>query len=389
MRRNRTYTIADAIIIDKMKRSKTQTYLDKIDAIIEWGSIEEILEERYRWTKNAVGHPAYPPLKLFKALLVQRWEKLSDPQLEFALRDRFSVMRFVGFGVGDDTPDHSTFSRFRKRLLELGVFDELLEEINRQLEERGLMVRERKEVVVDASVVETYSRPRKVVDTMAEDRKEEEGENRNREDKREDEEDEGDGEKIEEREEGEGNEGNKRNNKGEEGENRDKRGDVEYCCDPDARWLKKGRKSQLGYKCFLGVEPGGYIMGVQMFPANESEMKKLKSIVEGLKIGKGWSLFADKGYASKENREYLRSKGIEDWIMEKRVRGQRELEGWQKWKNREIKKIRYVVEQVFGLLKRHYEFARLRYITLPKARMEGYLVAMAYNLKKAARMVSL
>jgi len=39
--------------------------------------------------------------------------------------------------------------------------------------------------------------------------------------------------------------------------------------------------------------------------------------------------------------------------------------------------------------KRHYEFARLRYITLPKARMEGYLVAMAYNLKKAAGMVSL
>jgi len=384
MRKRCGYSIADAVIIDKLRRSNTTTYLDKIDAIVDWQPIEAILEKRYRWTKSATGNPAYPPLKLFKALLVQRWEKLTDPQMEFALRDRFSLMRFVGFGVGDDTPDHSTLCRFRKRLSEIGIYQELFEEINRQMLERGLMVKERKEVVVDATVVETYSRPKKVLKNMPEDRNEDKAEG------------EGNGEsQIDppsdiQREEGV--EKEEREEKEEIGEIEEEAVtttsyQVEYCKDPDARWLKKGKKSYLGYKCFVGVDTGGFILGVHMEPANVSEVTKLKEVVEVLGIGRGWSLLADKGYASAENRRFLRDQGIDEWIMEKRVKGQWKLEWWQKIKNRLISESRYVVEQVFGLLKRHYEFKRLRYITLEKALMEGLLVSMAYNLKKAAGMV--
>jgi len=41
------------------------------------------LEKKYKWTKNAAGNSAYPPLQMFKILLGLRWEKLSDPQMEF------------------------------------------------------------------------------------------------------------------------------------------------------------------------------------------------------------------------------------------------------------------------------------------------------------------
>ena len=52
-----------------------------------------------------------------------------------------------------------------------------------------------------------------------------------------------------------------------------------------------------------------------------------------------------------------------------------------------VSKVRYVVEQVFGILKKHYNFDRCRYGGLEKVNMEFKLVSMAYNLKKAALMV--
>ena len=58
------------------------------------------------------------------------------------------------------------------------------------------------------------------------------------------------------------------------------------------------------------------------------------------------------------------------------------LTEYQKMVNRGISKLRYVVEQVFGILKRHYNFARCRYGGLEKVNMAFKLVSMAYNLKE-------
>jgi hypothetical protein len=38
------------------------------------------------------GEPSYPPLVMFKVLLLQRWYGLSDPAMEAALCDRLSFM---------------------------------------------------------------------------------------------------------------------------------------------------------------------------------------------------------------------------------------------------------------------------------------------------------
>ena len=62
------------------------------------------------------GRPSYPPLMMVKVLLLEQWYNLSDPQMEEALWDRISFRRFVGLGLGDDTPDYTTISRFRAEL---------------------------------------------------------------------------------------------------------------------------------------------------------------------------------------------------------------------------------------------------------------------------------
>lgn len=41
---------------------------------------------------------------LFKALLLQQWHGLSDPELEDALKDRLSFRRFLGVSLSEQLP---------------------------------------------------------------------------------------------------------------------------------------------------------------------------------------------------------------------------------------------------------------------------------------------
>ncbi len=50
---------------------------------------------------------------------------LSDAELEAALLDRLSFKRFVGLGLEDDVPDHTTLCRFRNLLIEQVLLERL------------------------------------------------------------------------------------------------------------------------------------------------------------------------------------------------------------------------------------------------------------------------
>jgi IS5 family transposase len=72
--------------------------------------------------------------------------------------------------------------------------------------------------------------------------------------------------------------------------------------DPDAKWLKKGKKSFYGYKAFAVSDNEGYILETTVKPANVGECKELESLISELKADR---ILADKAYASKANREML------------------------------------------------------------------------------------
>ncbi len=63
-----------------------------------------------------------------------------------------SFKRFVGLGLEDAVPDHSTISRFRKEVTERGLAPRLFEELARQMEGRGLLVKTG--TLMDATIVE-------------------------------------------------------------------------------------------------------------------------------------------------------------------------------------------------------------------------------------------
>ena len=88
--------------------------LNEIAALYDWIEIDRVLAPVYAAAK---GEQAWPPLALFKALLLAVWYDLSDVKLAEALEDRASFRRFCGFATHEPTPERTAFVRFRRELV--------------------------------------------------------------------------------------------------------------------------------------------------------------------------------------------------------------------------------------------------------------------------------
>ena len=89
--------------------------------------------------------------------MLQKWFHInSDPELENQINDRLSFKKFLALSFSKPAPDHSTFSRFRKRLSKEAM-DQINSEILRQFENQGLIINEG--VAIDARLVKSASRP--------------------------------------------------------------------------------------------------------------------------------------------------------------------------------------------------------------------------------------
>ena len=53
---------------------------------------------------------------MFKILVIQATNNLSDERAEFLINDRLSFMRFLGLGLDDRVPDARTIWLFREKL---------------------------------------------------------------------------------------------------------------------------------------------------------------------------------------------------------------------------------------------------------------------------------
>ena len=129
---------------------KGSSRLDRLSALVRWYRFEKLLG---RLREEGPGRPGYRPLAMFKALLLQSLYGLSDPELEEALGDRLSFRRFVGLGLEDEVPDHTTICRFRNRLIEAGLLEKLFAELDRQLEAAGVILK--RGTMLDATLIET------------------------------------------------------------------------------------------------------------------------------------------------------------------------------------------------------------------------------------------
>lgn len=126
--------------------------LDELADLIDWQPIAELLKPIYA---NAKGEAAWPPLAMFRALLLSVWYDLSDVKLAEALDDRGSFRRFCGFSGTEPTPERTAFVRFRKALVAAGLDRALFEAVTRQLKAKAIRVKTG--TIIDATIIRSAS----------------------------------------------------------------------------------------------------------------------------------------------------------------------------------------------------------------------------------------
>ncbi len=326
----------DLFLREASERIGRDDVLAKIDALVDWRAFSPILKRGLG--RSGEGPSGYDPLVLFKCLLIGQWHGLSDPKLERALKVRLDFMIFCGLDLHAPVPDETTHCRFRNALVRGGVYDDLLAEVCCQIEAHGLKLKEAEAAIIDATLVESAARPRTHIEAP-EDRA--------------------------------------------EGDTPDDP-EVHFSADPDARWVKKGAKSTLGYKAFARTDEEGFVDKVHTTPANRAESLEFKCMIEGASAQR---VLADKAYASKANRERLRGKH-RDGVMRKAARN-RPLRASEKRFNKLISKRRFRVEQCFGTMKRLFGLHRARYFGVAKTHAQLAMAAIGQNLLKAANKITL
>jgi IS5 family transposase len=131
---------------------RPRSSLDELSNLIDWTAIERHVS---LISCAAKGEPAWPPLALFKAMLLAVWYDLSDVKLAEALDDRASFRRFCGFSASEPTPERTAFVRFRKALVDHKLDKPLFEAITGQLKAKAIRVKTG--TLVDATIIASAS----------------------------------------------------------------------------------------------------------------------------------------------------------------------------------------------------------------------------------------
>lgn len=262
-----------------------------------------------------------------KALLIQFWENYSDREMEQALRENLAVRWFCGFGLTEETPDHSYFGKLRKRIGTKRVAN-FFKAVNVTLESRGLFGNVF--TFIDASSIITKTalwdeRDRAIADGA---------------------------EKL--------------NNKNV--------GD--YAADKDARWGAKSKTNiWFGHKRHNAVDMRhGLIAKVAVTAANVQDFAVVANIAP-----KTGTVFMDKMYDTKKTDRVLLALGLHPSTLRKNNNHEknRDLDRWRSG-------IRMPFESTFSK-----QSKRARYRGHAKVTMQCFFEAMVHNLKKATRLLSM
>ena len=76
----------------------------------------EKIEYRLKKLEKNIGRPGYGLVCLFRCLLLQYMEDLSDRQLEEFLQTNYVGKWFCGFNLQEKVPDYSLFTVIRKKI---------------------------------------------------------------------------------------------------------------------------------------------------------------------------------------------------------------------------------------------------------------------------------
>jgi IS5 family transposase len=325
----RDETISNAM---QRKRENQPTFFDL--ALQQRGGANKVLEtiarevdftpaeQRVAATYSQGGRPACRVGVLLRVMILQHLYGLSDPQAEEQLQDRLSFQKFVQLDAPETVPDETTICRFRQRLIECGLHEQLLDLFNVQLEARGYIVK--RTTLVDATLVESS---RKRPDAQA--------------------------------------------------------ARAGRAPDTDASYSCKYHQSFYGYKAHLSSDAEHQLIRAAVISTGSAQEAH---VFARLAPPDTQAIFGDKAYDTKANQAWLRARGMESGIAKKGAR-HIQLTEQDRQHNQQKGRVRRHIERIFAHLKKWQHYRRVRYLGLAKNQLELTLKAVAYNLKRLARIL--
>ena len=137
-------------------------FYQRLNELLEAEGFDEFVESRCaKFYASRYGRPSLTPGIYFRSLLIGYFEGIgAERGIAWRLADSLALRRFVGIGLDEYTPDHSTISRTR-RLIDLYTHREVFSWVLGVLSDRGLVQGQR--IAIDATTLEANAAMRSIV----------------------------------------------------------------------------------------------------------------------------------------------------------------------------------------------------------------------------------
>jgi transposase len=137
-------------------------FYQRLNELLEAEKFDEFVERRCaKFYAAKYGRPSLTPGIYFRSLLLGYFEGIdSERGIAWQLADSLGLRRFVGIGLDEDTPDHTTISRTR-RLIDVETHREVFGWVLGVLADRGLV--KGKRIAIDATTLEANAAMRSIV----------------------------------------------------------------------------------------------------------------------------------------------------------------------------------------------------------------------------------
>jgi transposase len=137
-------------------------FYQRLNELLEGEKFDEFVEGRCaKFYAAKYGRPSLTPGIYFRSLLLGYFEGIdSERGIAWQLADSLGLRRFVGIGLDENTPDHTTISRTR-RLIDVETHGEVFGWVLGLLADRGLV--KGKRIAIDGTTLEANAAMRSIV----------------------------------------------------------------------------------------------------------------------------------------------------------------------------------------------------------------------------------
>ena len=137
-------------------------FYECLNELLEGEQFDKFVEERCaKFYTSQYGRPSLTPGIYIRSLLIGYFEGIdSERGIAWHLADSLALRRFVGIALTEDTPDHSTISRTRRRI-DVETHQEVFGWVLKLLADRGLLRGQR--IGIDATTLEANAAMRSIV----------------------------------------------------------------------------------------------------------------------------------------------------------------------------------------------------------------------------------